>query len=457
MYWRNHLMPDDPGSIWYLILVLALIGVNAFFAMSEIAIISLNDAKLHHDAESGDKKAKLLCKLVNEPNNFLATIQVAITLAGLLSSAFAADKYADFFTELIVGSINGAISEGAVHTAVLILLTIVLSYVTLVFGELVPKRIAMHYPERVSYSVAGVLSFFYKIFKPFVALLGVSTNGILRIFGINPKEEPESATEENIRMMLDAGNEKGTIEESEKEMINNIFEFDDRTIGEVMTHRMDITAIELSVPITEAVDLAISDGYSRMPVYEDTIDNIKGIIYAKDLLALIGEKDFSLRKVSDFLRPVSFIPESNSCREAFFEFQQKKIQIAVVVDEYGGTAGIVSMEDLIESVMGNIQDEYDDEEAEYNRIDEDNFDFEGTMLLDDVADILEIEFPEELDYDTLGGFITDMLGRIPDESEHPIVTYQDVEFTVVKTEEHRIEKVHAKKLPKAENNGEEEE
>lgn len=457
MYWRNHLMPDDPGSIWYLILVLALIGVNAFFAMSEIAIISLNDAKLHHDAESGDKKAKLLCKLVNEPNNFLATIQVAITLAGLLSSAFAADKYADFFTELIVGSINGAISEGAVHTAVLILLTIVLSYVTLVFGELVPKRIAMHYPERVSYSVAGVLSFFYKIFKPFVALLGVSTNGILRIFGINPKEEPESATEENIRMMLDAGNEKGTIEESEKEMINNIFEFDDRTIGEVMTHRMDITAIELSVPITEAVDLAISDGYSRMPVYEDTIDNIKGIIYAKDLLALIGEKDFSLRKVSDFLRPVSFIPESNSCREAFFEFQQKKIQIAVVVDEYGGTAGIVSMEDLIESVMGNIQDEYDDEEAEYNRIDEDNFDFEGTMLLDDVADILEIEFPEELDYDTLGGFITDMLGRIPDESEHPIVTYQGVEFTVVKTEEHRIEKVHAKKLPKAENNDEEEE
>ena len=246
--------------------------------------------------------------------------------------------------------------------------------------------------------------------------------------------------------MLDAGNEKGTIEESEKEMNNNIFEFDDRTVGEVMTHRMDLTAVELSLPIAEAVDLAISDGYSRMPVYEDTIDNIKGIIYAKDLLALIGEKNFAQRKVSDFLRPVSFIPESNSCREAFFEFQQKKIQIAVVVDEYGGTAGIVSMEDLIESVMGNIQDEYDDEEAEYSRIDEDNFDLEGTMLLDDVAEILNIEFPDELDYDTLGGFITDMLGRIPEESEHPVVTYQNVEFTVIRTEEHRIEKVHAKIL-----------
>lgn len=440
-------MPDDPGSIWYVVLVFALIGVNAFFAMSEIAIISLNDAKLHHDAENGDKKAKTLCRLVGEPNNFLATIQVAITLAGLLSSAFAADKYASFFTSLIVNSINGAISEGAVHTVVLVILTVVLSYITLVFGELVPKRVAMYYSDRIAYSVAGTLSFCYKIFRPFVALLGVSTNGILRLFGINPKEEPESATEENIRMMLDAGNEKGTIEESEKEMINNIFELDDRTVGEVMTHRTDITAVELSVPISEAVDLAISDGYSRMPVYEENIDNIKGIIYAKDLLALIGEKDFSQRRVSDFLRPVSFIPESNSCREAFFEFQQKKIQIAVVVDEYGGTAGIVSMEDLIESVMGNIQDEYDDEEVEYSRIDEDNFDLEGTMLLDDVAEILNIEFPEELDYDTLGGFITDMLGRIPEENEHPVVIYKNVEFTVVKTEEHHIEKVHAKILP----------
>ena len=439
-------MPDDPGSIWNVILVLALIGVNAFFAMSEIAIISLNDAKLHHDAENGDKKAKTLCRLVSEPNNFLATIQVAITLAGLLSSAFAADKYADFFTGLIMSATGGIIGEAAVHTIVLVILTMILSYVTLVFGELVPKRIAMHYPERIAYSIGGVLSFFYKVFRPFVGLLGASTNGILRLFGINPKEEPESATEENIRMMLDAGNEKGTIEESEKEMINNIFEFDDRTVGEVMTHRMDLTAVELSLPIAEAVDLAISDGYSRMPVYEDTIDNIKGIIYAKDLLALIGEKNFAQRKVSDFLRPVSFIPESNSCREAFFEFQQKKIQIAVVVDEYGGTAGIVSMEDLIESVMGNIQDEYDDEEAEYSRIDEDNFDLEGTMLLDDVAEILNIEFPDELDYDTLGGFITDMLGRIPEESEHPVVTYQNVEFTVIRTEEHRIEKVHAKIL-----------
>lgn len=439
---------DDPGSTWYLVLLFLLIGINAFFAMSEIAIIALNDAKLHHDAEEGNKKAKILCKLVEEPNNFLSTIQVAITLSGLLASAFAADRYADRLAEWIGNYIP--LSMNTLRTLTLLLLTVVLSYLTLLFGELVPKRIAMHYPEKISYAVAGVLSFFSTLFKPFVKILSVSTNGILRLFGIDPNAEPESATEENIRMMLDAGNEKGTIEESEKEMINNIFEFDDRSVGEIMTHRMDMTAVELHEPIAEAVDLAISDGYSRMPVYEETIDNVKGMIYAKDLLSLIGETNFTERKIADFMRPVSFIPESNSCREAFLEFQQKKIQAAIVVDEYGGTAGLVSMEDLIESVMGNIQDEYDDEEAEINKIDADNFDFEGTVLLDDVAEILDMEPPEDAEYDTLSGLIMDILGRIPDESEHPVVIYQNIEFTVVQVEEHHIAKVHAKRLPKPE-------
>ncbi|MGN0628271.1 MAG: hemolysin family protein [Oscillospiraceae bacterium] len=439
---------DDPGSPFYLILLFVLIGVNAFFAMSEIAAISLNDAKLHHDAEDGNKKARILAKLVDEPNNFLATIQVAITLSGLLSSAVAADTYADVLADFLLKYIPAP--ANFIHGVTLVLLTLLLSYLTLLFGELVPKRIAMHYPEKISYAIAGVLSFFYKAFRPFVKLLSLSTNGVLRLLGIDPNTEPESATEENIRMMLDAGNEKGTIEESEKEMINNIFEFDDRTVGEVMTHRMDLTAVEMNTPIDEAVDLAISDGYSRMPVYEENIDNVKGMIYAKDLLSLIGEKDFTHRKIADFMRPVNFIPESNSCREAFLEFQQKKIQVAIVVDEYGGTAGLVSMEDLIESVMGNIQDEYDNEEAEINKIDADNFDFDGTVLLDDIAEVLDIDMPEDADYDTLGGLIMDILGRIPEENEHPVIVYNNVEFTVVLVEEHRIAKVHAKKLPKPE-------
>ncbi|MBQ7124034.1 MAG: HlyC/CorC family transporter [Oscillospiraceae bacterium] len=437
---------DDPGSPMAIIFVLVLIFINAFFAMSEIAFISLNDTKLRRDAEEGSRKAKLITKLLDEPNNFLATIQVAITLSGLLSSAVAADVYADPAAEFLAKYIP--IDPDIVHGATVFVLTLLLSYVSLVLGELVPKRIAMHYPEKISYAIAGILSFCHKLFRPFVILLSGSTNIVLRLFGINPNEEPEEATEENIRMMLDVADEKGTIEESEKEMINNIFEFDDRSVGEIMTHRKDLTAIEIATPICEAVDLAISDGYSRMPVYEETIDNIKGLVYAKDLLSLIGDTNLGGRTVTDFIRPANFIPESNSCREAFMEFQQKKIQAAIVVDEYGGTAGLVSMEDLIESVMGNIQDEYDNEEEEINEIDEDNFDFEGTVLLDDIEEILDITVDEDVDYDTISGLIMDLLGRIPEEDEHPVIEYQGVEFTVMQVEEHRIAKVHARILPK---------
>ncbi len=438
---------DDPGSPFALILVFVLILVNAFFAMSEIAAISLNDAKLRRDAEEGNKKAKIIARLLDEPNNFLAIIQVAITLSGLLSSAIAADTYADFLTDFFVGLLP-AVETDMIHGATVLALTLILSFVSLVFGELVPKRIAMHYPEKISYAIAGILSFFYTLFKPFVALLSGSTNLVLKLFGIKPEDEPEEATEENIRMMLDAADERGTIEESEKEMINNIFEFDDRSVGEIMTHRKDLTAVEIGTPITEAVDLAISDGYSRMPVYEDTIDNIKGVIFAKDLLGLIGDPSFESRKIVDFIRPANFIPESNSCSEVFEEFQKKKIQAAIVVDEYGGTAGLVSMEDLIESVMGNIQDEYDNEEEEIKEIDEENFDFEGTVLLDDIEELLDITFDEDIDYDTISGFIMDLLGRIPEEDENPAVEYQGVVFKVLQVEEHRIAKVHATILPK---------
>ena len=441
---------DDPGSTMTMILVLILVLVNAFFVMSKTAVISFNDAKLRKEAEDGNKKAKRIAKIVDEPNNFLTTIKVASTLSGFLATAAAAKEFADSGAAKMLTDFASEyvpVDSGIIGGAIVFLLAVLLSFVFLVLGELVPKRIAMHHPEKIAYAMEGMLSFCYKILKPFVFVLNGSANLVLRLLGINPNEEPEEATEENIRMMLDAADEKGTIEESEKEMINNIFEFDDRSVGEIMTHRKDLTAIEMETPISEAVDLAISDGYSRMPVYEETIDNIKGVIFAKDLLTLIGDTVLEGRRVADFIRPVNFIPESNSCREAFMEFQQKKIQAAIVVDEYGGTAGLVSMEDLIESVMGNIQDEYDNEEEEISAIDEDNFDFEGTVLLSDIEELLDIEVDDDADYDTLSGLIMDILGRIPEEDEHPVVEYQGVEFTVIQVEEHHIARVHAKILP----------
>ena len=444
---------DDPGSTMTIILVLVLVLLNALFVMSKTAVISFNDTKLRKEAEDGNKKAKRIAKIVDEPNNFLTTIKVAVTLSGFVATAVATKAFAESgAAKMLADIISEYISVGSdiIGGAIIFILALLLAFIFLVLGELVPKRIAMHHPEKIAYTMEGMLSFCYKILKPFVFLLNGTSNIVLRLCGINPSEEPEEATEENIRMMLDVADEKGTIEESEKEMINNIFEFDDRNVGELMTHRKDLTAIEMNTPISEAVDLAISDGYSRMPVYDETIDNIKGIIYAKDLLTLIGDTNLEGRKVEDFIRPVNFIPESNSCREAFMEFQQKKIQAAIVVDEYGGTAGLVSMEDLIESVMGNIQDEYDNEEEEISAIDEDNFDFEGTVLLSDIEELLDIEVDEDADYDTLSGLIMDILGRIPEEDEHPVVEFQGVEFTVIHVEEHRIAKVHAKILPKEE-------
>lgn len=439
---------DDPGSPMAIILVLALVLINAFLMLGKTAVVTFNDTKLRREAEDGNKKAKLIVKLVDEPNNFLATVKVATNLFGFFAAALVAHVYAEPLAEFVAKYVP--VEFKIINGITLFVLTLLLAYVSIILGVLVPKRIAVEHPESISYSTVGMLSLLYNVLRPFVYILRGSANVVLRLCGINPNEEPEAATEENIRMMLDVADEKGTIEESEKEMINNIFEFDDRSVGEIMTHRKDLTAIEMETPISEAVDLAISDGYSRMPVYEETIDNIKGLIYAKDLLSLIGDTVLEGRKVADFIRPVNFIPESNSCSDVFMEFQQKKIQAAIVVDEYGGTAGLVSMEDLIESVMGNIQDEYDNEEEEISAIDEDNFDFEGTVLLDDIEELLDIEVDEDADYDTLSGLIMDLLGRIPEEDEHPVVEYQGVEFTVVLVEEHRIAKVHAKILPKEE-------
>lgn len=439
---------DDPGSTRYLLLLICLLGAGGFFRMSKAALISLNDAKLHKDADDGDKRAVTLCKMADEPSAFLAVIRAAVTLFGLLAAAFTADRLAgpvtDFFARLI------PLAPGALRTPALILLTLALAFLILTLGGVVPKRIGMHKPEKIAYGVSGLLYFCYLFFRPFAKLVDYSAAGVMKLFGVDSVGEPEGATEENIRMMLDAGNENGTIEESERDMINNIFEFDDRTVGEVMTHRTDMTAVEQGDGIGEVVEIAIADGYSRIPVYRETIDNIRGIIYVKDLLSLIGDPDFQNRSVGDFIRPVNFVPESNSCREVFAEFQQKKIQLAIVVDEYGGTAGIISMEDLLESIVGNIQDEYDNEEEEISRIDEENFDFDGTVFLKDIDDLLGIEVPEDAEYDTLGGLLTDLLGRIPEEDEHPVVVYGGVAFTVLQTEEHHIARVHAHLLSEEE-------
>lgn len=446
----------DPDSMILKLVILALlIACNAFFAMSEIAIVTFNDNKLRKLSEDGDKRARRLLRLVEEPSRFLSTIQVGVTLSGFLASASAAEDFSDQLGQWL-NSWSGLPMQTADSIA-LVLITILLSYVTLIFGELVPKRIAMHNPEKISFLVGPAVSFVYKVCKPFVMLISASTNLVLRLIGIDPKDKPEQVTEEEIRMMVDVGNEEGTIELSEKEMIDNVFEFDDTTAEEVMTHRTEMVAVENTATIQDVVKVALDEGYSRIPVYEEDIDNIVGIIYVKDMLRFIGNPGAETGSIQPFIRKVLFVPESNRCTELFRTFKEKKIQIAVVVDEYGGTSGIVTMEDLLESIVGNMQDEYDNEEEEYSRISDNVFTLDGAMSIYEAEKVLGQTLDEEEEYDTVSGLLTDVLDRIPGPDEKPVVQVGNVEFTVLQVEDRRIAKVKAEIKPQPKEEDEDEE
>ena len=443
---------DDPGPtatslILKIVLLLVLILINAFFAMSEIAIISLNDAKLEKQAQEGNKKAKKLLKLTSNPSNFLSTIQIGVTLAGFLSSASASQS----FVELLSGALSGVASRINIPMSVvegfsLVVITLITSYFSLVLGELVPKRVAMYNPEKISFRIAGVLTFVATVTKPFVKVLSVSMNAILRVMGIDPNSEPEEVTEEEIRMMVDVGGEKGVIEDAQKEMINNIFEFDDIDAGDIMTHRTDVSAVEINDPIQDVVEIAEKEGYSRIPVYEESLDKIIGIVYIKDLIGYIGSsvpKHESLRKI---MREPYFVPESMKCGMLFQEMTARRVQMAVVVDEYGGTAGIVTLEDLVESIVGNIQDEYDNEEEEFSVIDETTFTVDGTTSIDEVNEHVGVNLPED-EYDTIGGFVISLLGYLPKDGEMNELDYENLHFTILNLEDKRIGKLKVEILP----------
>ena len=436
---------DDPGSlILKLVLLFVLILVNAFFAMSELAIISLNDNKIEKMAEDGNKKAKKIVKLTENSSRFLSMIQIGVTLAGFLTSASASTTFAEMLTAKVMQAWP-MLPQNIINGVSVVLITIVTSYFSLVLGELVPKKIAMQASEKISFKIVGILLFFSKIFSPLVKVLAVSTNGVVRLLGFNPHADEETVTEEEIRMMVDVGGEKGVIEDVQKEMINNIFEFDDLDAGDTMTHRTDMVAVEVNDPLQEVIDVSVENGYSRIPVYEDDQDNIIGIVYIKDLLEYVGKKlpDKTLR---DIMRKPLYVPESKVCGDLFKEMTEKRTQMAVVVDEYGGTAGIVTLEDIIEAIVGNIQDEYDDEDEEISKIDETTFTIDGVTNLEEVEELTGVEIPEG-SYDTLAGFIIKNLGFLPQEGEIYEVIYENLKFTVLEVDERRIEKVRVEISP----------
>lgn len=422
-----------------LIILAVLIFLNAFFAASEISFISLNDTKIEKQAKDGNKKAKQIEKMLKTPSKFLATIQIGITLAGFLSSAFASDTFAEKLAPILFQCMP-FFSLGVWKSISIIIITIILSFFTLVFGELVPKRLAMKNYEKIAFGTIGIIRAISIITSPFVKFLTLVTNSISKLFGVGENEE-ESVTEEEIKMMVDQGEEKGTIKEEEKELINNVFEFNDITASEIMKHRKDIFAVDINISNDELMEELSKEEYrySRIPVYDETIDEIKGILYIKDVLKNIGKKNF---KVKNVVKDAYFVSQTRLINEVFKELQKNKMQIAIIIDEYGGTAGLITMEDILEELVGDIYDEYDKEEKEFEKIDENTYIIVGSMPIYDVNKLLNANIPEG-DYDTLSGFLQEKLGRIPEEEENPIIETKEVTYKIEKYEDKRILKVKA--------------
>ena len=389
-----------------IILLIILILVNGFFAAAEIAFISLNDAKIDMMTKDGNKKAKKIKKMIENPSKFLSTIQIGITLAGFLSSAFASEAFASEIAP-ILNELIPAIGLTMWNNISIILVTIILSYFTLVFGELVPKRLGMKYSEKIAFATIGFIKALSVITAPFVKFLTFSTNVVSKLFGVSESEE-ETVTEEEIRMMVDAGEEKGTIEKNESEMINNVFEFNDKVVSEIMVPRNDVYAIDMELSIESVLEIIAADKnfrYSRIPVYSETIDEIKGIVYLKDIL--LADKNKSM-KIKNLIKEAYYVPETQPVNKLFEGLRKNRKQIAVVVDEYGGTAGIVTMEDILEEIVGEIYDEYDLVEMTYEKIDDNTFWLSGGMSVSDVEKVLDIEIPEG-DYDTISGYLIEKL------------------------------------------------
>lgn len=416
-----------------IIFLAILILLNAYFAATEIAFISLNDAKIDNQVKEGNKRAKQIQKMLKNPSKFLATIQIGITLAGFLSSAFASDAFADRLAPAL-NEWMPFFSISIWRTISIIIITLILSFFTLVFGELVPKRLAMKYYEKISYATIGVIRGISVITAPFVKLLTFSTNVVSKIFGVSEQEE-EIVTEEEIKMLVNQGEEKGAIEEAERELINNVFDFNDIVASEIMTHRTDMYAIEINEDLYEMLDEMDEYKYSRIPVYEETIDNIKGILFLKDILKLVSQN--KKIKIKDIVKEAYFVPESKPIDEIFKELQTNKKQMAIVVDEYGGTAGLLTMEDILEELVGNIFDEYDEVEVEYKKIDDNTYLVEGSVSLYELKKIIGIEIPEG-DYETLSGYLIEKLGRFPEENEHPVLEDEHLTYRIEEYEDKRI-------------------
>lgn len=432
-------MDETPGTtniISQLLFLLILTIANAFFAGAEMATVSVNKNKIKMLAENGNKNAQLLQELLKEPTKFLSTIQVAITLSGFLASASAATS---FSAPLDILMTKLGIPYG--ETIAIIIVTVVLSFFTLVFGELVPKRIALQKAEAISLFTIKPVLFISRLTSPFIKLLSFSTGLVLQVLGMKAENLEENISKEEIKSMVEAGQANGVFNETEKEMINSIFEFDDILASEIMIPRTDVYSIDIDASIGEYLDELLETKHSRIPVFEEDIDNIIGVLYIKDLILEARNKGFENVDIRSILRKPYLVPESKNIDTLFKEMQKSKKYIAILIDEYGGFSGIVTMEDLVEEVMGNIDDEYDDNEPKLEKIDNHIYLVDGLYPVDELIDILNIDIVSK-NHNTISGYLIDTLGEIPDNSYlDKEIKINNTIFKIKSIKENRIDKI----------------
>ena len=423
--------------LWQLLLQFFLIFLNAVFACAEIAVISMNDIRIDQLAAAGDKRAKKLQKLTDQPSGFLATIQIAITLSGFLGSAFAADNFSEYLVGWVVG-LGVKVPVATLNSIAVILITHVLSFLTLVFGELVPKRLAMKKTESLALASAGLVYSISRFFSPLVSLLTWSTNMILRLFGVDPNVDEDDVSKESIQMMVDAGIEKGVLDDEEKEIIHNLFDFDDLTVGEFATHRTEISLLWKEESVEEW-DQTIHDArHTYYPVCDETVDNIIGILNAKDYFRLADRSKDAI--MENAVQPAYFVPSTVRADVLFRQMKQSKKHFAVVLDEYGGTLGIVTMNDLLEQLVGDLDDDAEApaEPEEIQQLDSGTWRINGTASLTDVAERLATELPTG-EYETFGGLVFGLYGSVPDDGTTFEIDIENLHIKVTEIRDHRLE------------------
>lgn len=427
--------PDADKIIGQIVILIALTMVNAFFACAEMAMVSVNKSKMKRFAEEGRNSAKLVLKFSEEPTKFLSTIQVAITLAGFFSSASAASGLSN---PLGVWLSKNNIPYGSQLS--LITVTLILSYFTLVFGELVPKKVALQKPESISMFCVKPIKAVSKFAYPFIKLLTFSTNIVTLPFGIKEGNTEEILSREELISLVNEGQAHGVLNKKEKEMINSIMEFDEKIAKEIMTPRINVFAIDISAPKEEYLEDLLKTKYTRIPVYEEDIDNIVGMLYIKDFLKEAVKKGYKNVDLRSILKKPYLVPESKIIKDLFRELQQSKKQIAVLIDEYGGFAGIVTMEDLVEEVMGDIEDEYDLISVKVKKLDDSTYLIDGMVTIDELNDKLDLDLYSE-NYETISGYLIDHIGSIPQENDERTIEIDNLVFKLESVKNKRIDKV----------------